>query len=129
MSEEEKQIDHTEDPQDPTIETSSEAPKEEENSVPEKIVQKKKNRLANVIFWLAIIAVLFACVYVIFTLKSNEAMCLQNGFVYAANNQMHGEVVECSCTEIKNGEYYPFAFNKSSWWATPVERSPFAFGS
>lgn len=85
----------------------------------------KWSKIINVIFWIIIIVILFKVFQIVSFLKSEQAQCLDNGFVYAALNQMKGEAVQCSCTETRDGQVYPFSFDKNGWYATPIERPTF----
>lgn len=86
----------------------------------------KWGKILNVVFWIIIIVILFKVFQIVQFLKSEQAQCLDNGFVYAAQNQMKGEV-QCSCTEIRDGQVYPFSFDEEGWYATPVEKPAFQF--
>lgn len=87
----------------------------------------EKKKLINAVFWILIIAVLIACVYIIMLLRAETSQCLQNAFTYGAEHQIEGDVM-CSCTEIKdNGIRANFYFNETDWWSVPTENPIFQY--
>lgn len=82
----------------------------------------------NIIFWVMIFAVLFACLYIIVLLKGDAGQCLANGFTYGAREQVEGDVM-CTCTAQNNGQISTFYFNESSWWNKPPERIERDYGT
>jgi len=79
-----------------------------------------KKKTINIMFWIAIFAVLIACLYIIMLLMAETSQCLQNAFTYGAREQVEGDVM-CSCIAQEEGQFSRFSFNETSWWNEPAQ--------
>lgn len=85
----------------------------------------QKKVLINLIFWILICAIIIACVYMIFLLRSETTQCIKNAFVYGADKQIKGSV-SCTCEVQNEGQYLIFKFNETDWWSEPTENLMFS---
>lgn len=76
----------------------------------------KKPYLKDIIFFMIVILCVVLILYLIFFIKSEDALCLKNPFVYGAYKMGN---VSCSCMQLKNPQCPPtFYFDDHSFNTT-----------